>query len=81
MRLRLASVLFLSAAMPAAAIAQMTSAVSTERLAYPDTERGDVVEEQFGVAVADPYRWLEADVRSDPKVRDSLAAENPVTER
>jgi len=25
-------------------------------IAYPETERGDVVEEQFGVAVADPYR-------------------------
>lgn len=28
-------------------------------IAYPETQRGDVVEEQFGIAVADPYCWLE----------------------
>jgi prolyl oligopeptidase len=48
-------------------------------IAYPETRRGDVVEEQFGVAVADPYRWLENDVRTDDEVRDWVAAENAVT--
>jgi prolyl oligopeptidase len=38
-----------------------------------------VVEEQFGVAVADPYRWLENDVRNDPRVRDWVTAQNQVT--
>jgi prolyl oligopeptidase len=28
-------------------------------LAYPQTNKGDVVEELHGVRVADPYRWLE----------------------
>ena len=35
-------------------------------LVYPPTARGDVVEEQFGERVADPYRWLENDVRAGP---------------
>ncbi|MFN3388216.1 MAG: prolyl oligopeptidase family serine peptidase [Allosphingosinicella sp.] len=49
-------------------------------LAYPETERQDVVEEQFGVKVADPYRWLEDDVRVNPKVRDWVSAQNAVTD-
>ena len=45
----------------------------------PATARGDVVEEQFGEQVADPYRWLENDVREDPRVRDWVTAQNQVT--
>ncbi|HEX7821934.1 MAG TPA: prolyl oligopeptidase family serine peptidase [Sphingobium sp.] len=47
---------------------------------YPPTLRGDVVETQFGVAIADPYRWLENDVRVDGQVRDWVTAQNKVTE-
>ncbi|MEJ7927517.1 prolyl oligopeptidase family serine peptidase [Sphingobium sp. AN641] len=50
-------------------------------LAYPDAPRIDLVEEHFGIRVADPYRWLEQDVRADPAVRDWVAAENRVTAR
>lgn len=39
-----------------------------DAMKYPKTQRGDVVETAFGEQVADPYRWLEADVRIDPKV-------------
>ena len=46
---------------------------------YPETARGDVVEEQFGERVADPYRWLENDVREDPRVREWVTAQNRVT--
>jgi hypothetical protein len=35
---------------------------------YPETRRGDVVDTSFGEKVADPYRWLENDVRTDKEV-------------
>ncbi len=50
------------------------------KLSYPDTRRVDQVDEQFGVKVADPYRWLENDVRKDPEVAAWVAAENEVTD-
>jgi prolyl oligopeptidase len=48
-------------------------------IAYPETARVDVVEPQFGVTVADPFRWLEDDVRVNPKVADWVARQNAVT--
>lgn len=48
-------------------------------LAYPDTRRGDVVETQFGEDIADPYRWLENDVRQDQEVARWVAEQNAVT--
>ncbi len=62
-----------------AADASATSA-KTRSLSYPDTKRGDTVDPQFGVDVADPYRWLEDDVRVNPKVAEWVAAENKVTD-
>ena len=47
---------------------------------YPVTETVDTVEEQFGVKVADPYRWLENDVRVDPKVAAWVESQNKVTD-
>ena len=60
--------------------AQSESATSMPKLEYPQTRRVDVVEEQFGVKVADPYRWLENDVRGDAEVRAWVEAENKVTD-
>ena len=45
---------------------------------YPETERGEVVENYFGTEVADPYRWLEDD-RSETTAA-WVEAENAVTE-
>ena len=50
------------------------------RMNYPETRRVDQIDEQFGVKVADPYRWLESDVRTDTAVRDWVTAENRVTD-
>ncbi|MFM6930982.1 MAG: prolyl oligopeptidase family serine peptidase [Novosphingobium sp.] len=47
---------------------------------YPATPRGDVVETQFGEAIADPYRWLENDVRSDKAVADWVEQQNKATD-
>jgi len=46
---------------------------------YPVTRRQDLVETKFGVSVADPYRWLENDVRADGEVRDWVSGQNKVT--
>ena len=48
-------------------------------ITYPETRRVDVVEEQFGEKVADPYRWLENDVRNDKEVAAWVEAQNKVT--
>ncbi|MCZ8019559.1 prolyl oligopeptidase family serine peptidase [Novosphingobium sp.] len=50
-------------------------------LAYPDTRQTDLVEEQFGEKVADPYRWLENDVRTDSEVAGWVARQNAVTQQ
>ncbi len=60
--------------------AQTLHAESMKPLTYPETRRDPLVETQFGEAVADPYRWLEADVRSDAAVADWVARENAVTQ-
>jgi prolyl oligopeptidase len=59
----------------------MTLAVSGggAALKYPDTKRGDQVDDYHGTKVADPYRWLEADVRTSKAVAAWVAAENKVT--
>ena len=50
------------------------------RLAYPDTKEVELVEEKFGAKVADPYRWLETDVRNSDEVRTWVDAQNNVTQ-
>lgn len=46
---------------------------------YPQTATVDQTDNFFGVDVADPYRWLEEDVRESEKVAAWVAAQNAVT--
>src|SRR6266700_1667020 len=47
------------------------------RLSYPETKKGDVVDDYFGTKVPDPYRWLENN--DSPEVAAWVEAENKVT--
>jgi prolyl oligopeptidase len=66
-----AAVLAVVLLLPAVALA--------ERFAYPETARGDAVEVYHGTRVADPYRWLEEDVRVSERVRKWVEAQNEIT--
>jgi prolyl oligopeptidase len=46
-------------------------------VAYPETKRGDTIDDYFGTKVADPYRWLENDTA--PEVAAWVEQENKVT--
>lgn len=48
-------------------------------LVYPEARRDAVVDQHFGEAVGDPYRWLEGDVRGDPAVARWVADENALS--
>ncbi|MCI0699796.1 MAG: prolyl oligopeptidase family serine peptidase [Planctomycetia bacterium] len=56
-----------------------THAQEPKKLKYPDTKKGDVVDDYHGTKVADPYRWLEDDVRKSKDVADWVEAQNKVT--
>ncbi len=47
---------------------------------YPESRRDDVVETIFGETVADPYRWLEEDVRNSAEVADWVERQNELTD-
>jgi len=55
------------------------AAAEDARIEYPQTRRGEQVDVYHGTKVADPYRWLEDDVRKSTEVADWVAAENKVT--
>lgn len=80
------SALLLGAAImltPLSAMAAANEAATADvaaRLTYPETKTVNVVDEQFGVKVADPYRWLEDDVRVNPAVADWVKSQNAVTD-
>src|ERR1043166_6150631 len=44
---------------------------------YPESKKGEVVDDYFGTKVADPYRWLEDD--NAPEVAAWVEAQNKVT--
>lgn len=60
---------------------EVSSLRAPDPLRYPAAPRLDLVEDHFGVKVADPYRWLENDLRTDAAVADWVARENDLTRR
>ena len=50
-----------------------------EKLDYPKTKQVNQVDNFFGTAVADPYRWLEEDVRNSDSVREWVDSQNALT--
>ncbi len=66
----------------AALLASFALAIVTaqeQKLNYPETKKGDTVDDYHGTKVADPYRWLEDDVRKSKEVAEWVEAENKVT--
>ncbi len=51
-----------------------------DKISYPPTRRVDHQDQYHGQSVADPYRWLEDDVRKSKDVADWVEAQNQVTE-
>jgi prolyl oligopeptidase len=70
----------LAAAVYAAALSLPAQAQDVTTVQYPETRRDAVVETLFGERIADPYRWLENDVRGDKEVADWVERENAVTQ-
>ena len=52
---------------------------TAEKLAYPDTKKSLQTDDYHGTQVADPYRWLEDDVRESKEVEAWVEAQNKVT--
>jgi prolyl oligopeptidase len=80
----LASLFFSSSALATTIVPDPTSTVFAPPTLppipnYPATRAGTVADEQFGEKVADPYRWLENDVRVDGEVAKWVEAQNGVT--
>ncbi len=71
------SLMLLLASLPIMNVATMTVAAP---IAYPVTATGPQADTSFGVTVADPYRWLEGDVRTQKPVADWVTEQNVVTQ-
>ncbi|WP_345840791.1 prolyl oligopeptidase family serine peptidase [Altererythrobacter sp. ZODW24] len=54
--------------------------VTAQTVTYPETRSEPLTETIFGEEIADPYRWLENDVRNDPEVAAWVEAQNEVTD-
>lgn len=53
--------------------------VNSPALSYPTSKKVDHVDTYHGKTVADPYRWLEQDVRESAEVKQWVDAQNAVT--
>ena len=62
-----------------AVLAAPPAVPSDAALVYPDTATVDHFDDYHGTAVADPYRWLEEDVRESDRVGEWVDRQNEVT--
>ena len=53
--------------------------LAQEKMEYPAAKHVDQVDDFFGTPVADPFRWLEADVRTSEEVQEWVDAQNKLT--
>jgi prolyl oligopeptidase len=56
-----------------------TGETGATSITYPETKKGDTVDDYFGTKVPDPYRWLEGDAAVTPEVAAWVEAQNKVT--
>jgi prolyl oligopeptidase len=82
-QLLLAGVAVLGVALAAGRMSDADSNVGSgsgkdKPIIYPETRRGEDSDEFHGVTVADPYRWLEADVRESEEVAAWVKEQNKV---
>ncbi|MFO0805700.1 MAG: prolyl oligopeptidase family serine peptidase [Gemmataceae bacterium] len=68
-----------AAAVPLVALCSLLVSAEEKTLKYPATKKVEVVDDYHGTKVADPYRWLEDDVRKSKEVAEWVEAENKVT--
>ncbi len=66
-------------AFTAAALAIAGGVAQETKLKYPDTKKVEQVDVYHGTPVADPYRWLEEDVRVSKDTAAWVEAQNKVT--
>lgn len=50
-------------------------------MTYPETKEVEVIDEYFGTAITDPYRWLENDIKEDRAVAQWVEAQNTASSR
>ncbi len=62
----------------ALALGACNNPMKIQHLPYPETPRGEVVDNYFGTEVADPYRWLEDD--NSAETAAWVKAQNAVTQ-
>lgn len=61
------------------ASAELKGANQMMSVTYPATTRDDFVDDYFEQKIADPYRWLESDIRTDGHVAAWVAAQSKLT--
>src|SRR5205823_4347120 len=60
-------------------LAAWATAAGDSAVEYPKTRRGEQVDDYHGTKVADPYRWLEDDVRKSEEVKAWVEAQNKLS--